>query len=75
MKGMCWSSSCGATGSEPSIQHQDAGSIPSLAERLKGSDIAAGCNYISNLILEFHLLRGNQKRKKKKRLRENYDYD
>ena len=35
------SSCCGTTGSLASLQHQDAGSIPCPAQRVKGSGIAA----------------------------------
>ena len=34
-------SRCGATGSAASLQRQDAGSIPSLAQWVRGSSIAA----------------------------------
>lgn len=34
-----WSSHCGAMESVASLQRQDAGSIPSLAQRIKGSRV------------------------------------
>ena len=36
-----WSSHCGTTGSVASLHHQDAGSIPSLAQWVKGSHVTA----------------------------------
>ena len=41
-------SHCGATGSVVSLQHQDPGSIPNLAQWVEGS--GAGCNCGSDLI-------------------------
>ena len=55
---------CGETGSVTTLQCQDAGSIPSPAQYVKGSSIATAVAQIWSLTLELCMLRGGQKIKK-----------
>ena len=66
------SSCCGTTGSGASLQLQDAGSIPSQAQWVKGSSIAAAAAYVTtvaqiwSLTQELHMPQSGQKRKQEK---------
>lgn len=42
-----WSSHCGATGQAASLQHKDAGLIPSPAQWIKGSGVDAAVGQIA----------------------------
>ena len=49
-----------------SLLHQDAGSIPSLVQWVKGSGVAAVAAWTEPWPQEFHMPWGDQKKEKKK---------
>ena len=48
-KSVIWSSSCGAVGSAASLERWDAGSIPTLAQWVKGSGVPSAATYVATV--------------------------
>ena len=60
-----WSSHCGTTGSAASLQHQDAGSIPGLAQWVKESGVATAVTWVEAVAEIWPMCQGVAKKKKK----------